>query len=46
MLPGCKALLKHSQKVPDEGETFVHRYSKVYTALSSICVIVLSLVRI
>lgn len=42
---GCKALLKHSQKVLDEGETFVHRYRKVCTALSSVCAILLSVVR-
>lgn len=45
VLSGCKALLKHSHKVPDEDATFVHRYSKVCTALTSIFVILLSLVR-
>lgn len=45
VLPGCKVFLKHCQKVPDEDETFVHRYSKICTALSSICVILLSLAR-
>lgn len=45
MLPGYKVLLKRSIKVPDEDETFVHRYSKGCTALTSISVIFLSLVR-
>lgn len=43
---GCKALLKRSQKVLDESETFVHSYRKVCTALSSICAILLSAVRV
>lgn len=41
----CNALLKHSLEVPDEDKTFVHRYNKVCTALGSISVILLSLVR-
>lgn len=47
-LPGCKALLNHPQEVPDGDKTFVHRYSKVckvFPALGSTCVILLSLVR-